>query len=137
MQNHFFLEDSEFEKQFENCTLDSELFTHEAHIRLAWIHLRKYGEQQAILNICGQLISYTASVGANDKFNKTVTVAAIKAVHHFMQKSKADTFYDFIQEFPRLIYNFRELLAFHYQVDIYNSPQAKQEYLEPDLSPFD
>jgi hypothetical protein len=40
---HFSLTDIEFENQFENGTLKPELFSHEAHVRLAWIHIKKYG----------------------------------------------------------------------------------------------
>ncbi|HNP32904.1 MAG TPA: hypothetical protein PKN96_06400 [Flavobacterium sp.] len=137
MEKHFHLDDSEFEKAFENCTIDPVIFTHEAHLRLAWIHITKYGEENAIGNICKQLMVFVEFVGANGKYNKTLTVAAIKAVHHFIKKSKSDTFDDFITEFPHLKYNFKELMNFHYKIDIFNSMQAKTEFLEPDLVPFD
>jgi hypothetical protein len=136
MNSHFEINDELFETQFQNCELDPALFNHEAHLRLAWIHITKYGADKAIENITRQLFSFVVSLGAIDKYNKTLTVAAIKAVNHFICKSGTDNFYDFIQEFPRLRYNFRELMGFHYQVDIFNSEIAKQNYLEPDLLPF-
>ncbi len=67
----------------------------------------------------------------------TLTIAAIKAVHHFIDRSDAISFGEFILEFPRLKYNFKELMAAHYQVDIYNSAKAKEEFVQPDLLPFD
>lgn len=137
MKHHFELDDAAFEKAFQNASLDPSLFTHEAHLRLAWIHLNKYGEQQAIENICNQILHYVKSLDETDKYNKTITVAAIKAVKHFMKKSSSSTFQDFILEFPRLKYNFKEIIGAHYQMDIYNAEQAKQEYLEPDLLPFE
>src|SRR5690349_3635830 len=136
MENHHQLTDAEFEKQFEDCTLNAEWFTHEAHLRLAWIHIRKYGVEQAIKNVCPQLIRYTESLGARDKFNKTVTVAALKAIDHFMKRSATDKFNDLILEFPRLKTDFKKLMAAHYGFDIFKSTQAKEEYLEPDLLPF-
>ena len=136
MESHFELSDALFEQQFENCTLNPAVFNHEAHLRLAWIHVRKYGVGPAIENICRQLTAYVDALGARDKFNKTLTVAAVRAVHHFISKSDADNFRDFIQQFPRLRNNFRELIAFHYQTDIFNSEAAKKEYMEPDLAPF-
>ena len=39
MQDHRQLTDQEFSAQFEQTTLDAALFNHEAHLRLAWIHL--------------------------------------------------------------------------------------------------
>lgn len=137
MEEHFKLTDSEFELKFENASLNPEVFTHEAHLRLAYIHIQKYGQEQAVKNICSQLLKFVTQLGAAAKFNKTVTVSAVKAVKHFMQKAESQNFEDFILEFPRLKYNFKELLAFHYKIDIFNSETAKKEFLEPDLEPFE
>ena len=136
MTDHFALSDPDFEQQFATAELDPALFNHEAHLRLAWIHIRKYGEAQAITNICSQLINFVSRLGALSKYNKTLTIAAIKAVHHFIKKSNAVSFEEFIREFPRLKYNFRELIASHYSIDVFQSEQAKQDYLQPDLLAF-
>jgi len=136
MKEHYELNDNEFEQQFSDCTLNETVFSHEAHLRLAWIYLLKYGLEMAISNICDQLQNYVRAVGAGDKYNKTLTIAAVRAVYHFMQKSQATNFHDFIRECPRLRYNFRELMGSHYKIDIYNSAEAKKEFIEPDLLPF-
>lgn len=136
MTSHLELSDDAFEILFSTCQLNPELFTHEAHLRLAWIHIKKYGETQAIENISTQLLNFVTWLGAVDKYNTTVTIAAIKAVHHFTQKSQSATFTDFIQEFPQLKFNFKELLRTHYRVDIFKLERAKQEFLKPDLLPF-
>jgi hypothetical protein len=137
MKNHVDLTDDEFEKQFEHCKIDPAMFTHEAHLRLAWIHIENYGVEKAITNICFQLRRYVEFLGAADKYNETVTVAAIRAVYHFQLKTDATTFADFIAKNPRLKNNFKELLAYHYVTDIFNSQKAKRQYLEPELLPFD
>ncbi|MBI3219209.1 MAG: hypothetical protein HYZ44_06835 [Bacteroidetes bacterium] len=137
MENHYELSDREFESQFAKGTFNPALFSHAAHLRLAWIHVTKYGETIAIQNITDQLKQFVTIVGAEDKYNHTLTVAAVKAVHHFVKKSQSTTFYDFINEFPRLKYNFKELMAVHYGLDIYNLPEAKAEFIEPDLVAFD
>ena len=137
MEPHFQLSDKQFEQQFENATLEPSVFRHEAHLRLAWIHLRKYGPEQTIINLCHQIRHFASVVGESDKYNKTLTIAAIKVVHHFMQKAHYDSFEEFILAFPRLKYHFRDLINAHYQTDIFKSELAKHEYLEPDLLPFD
>lgn len=137
MEKHFELNDFTFEQQFAHCSLDSTLFSHEAHLRLAWIHIHQYGIDQAIENICKQIKSYATSLGAHDKYNETVTIAAIRAVYHFMLRSKTDNFRDFIIENPRLKTSFKELLFSHYSTNIFTSERAKKEYLEPELLPFD
>lgn len=136
MQSHFDLNDQLFEAQFKAGAIDPAVFSHEAHLRLAWIHVKKYGLENAVANICPQLKSFVKIVGAVDKYNETLTVAAIRAVHHFMLKSAAPDFSNFIAEFPRLKYNFRQLMVYHYRTDIYNDAVAKTQYLEPELLPF-
>lgn len=137
MEQHFTLTDIQFEKLFQSCLLDPVIFTHEAHLRLAWIHIGKYGASIAIDNIRFQLKNFVDNLGARNKYNETVTIAAIKAVFHFMLKTKTNNFKDFITENPRLRNNFKELMAFHYHTDIFNSPTAKEKYLTPELLPFD
>lgn len=137
MERHFTLTDIELEKQFQSCSLDPAIFTHEAHLRLAWLYINKYGADKAIDNICCQLQNFVDSLGLKNKYNETVTIAAVKAIYHFMLKSKTDNFRDFITENSRLKYSFKELMAFHYQTDIFNSPTAKEMYLMPELLPFD
>ena len=137
METHFELSDSDFENRLINCELNPSDFTHEAHLRLAWINIKKYGIKQAEKNIQIELKNFVEFVGAKDKYNVTLTLAAIKAVYHFMLKSKSDTFKNFITEFPRLKNNFKDLMSCHYGFDIYNSDKAKTEFLEPDLVPFD
>lgn len=137
MEKHFELSDSEFEQQFISCELNPAYFSHEAHLRLAWININKYGIKQAEKNIQNQLQRFVESVGAKDKYNTTLTIAAIKAVYHFILQSHSDNFKSFITEFPRLKYNFKELINCHYGFDIYHSNLAKTKYLEPDLIPFE
>lgn len=137
MHAHFDLSDQQFEEQFDNCQLSPAIFSHEAHLRLAWIHINKYGIEKAVENICAQLKYYTRSLGAAYKYNETVTIAAIRAVYHFMLKSGADTFQDFILENPKLKSNFKDLLSQHYAIDIFTSELAKSTFLEPELLPFD
>lgn len=136
MEQHFILTDDQFEEQFATGSLDPTLFSHEAHLRLAWIHLSKYGEATAIENIREQLQNFVHRVGATGKYNDTLTVAAIKAVHHFMQKAPLPGFHAFIAAYPRLKTNFKDIIQQHYGFDIYNSAAARAAYVEPDLLAF-
>jgi len=137
MESHDDMTDLEFEQQFADGSLEARFFSHEAHLRLAWIHVSKYGIDKAIENIRTQLQHFVSAQGAKDKYNETVTVAAVRAVDHFMRKSGAKNFNDFIAENPRLKFQFKELLSFHYRTDIFISEMAKKQYLAPELLPFD
>lgn len=137
MEKHFERNDVEFMQQFNSCELNPAIFSHEAHLRLAWLLINRDGIEKAEKIIQQQLQQFVKSVGAEDKYNKTLTIAAMKAVDHFMKKSASDNFKDFIEEFPALKYNFKALMRTHYSFDIYNLPKAKEEYMEPDLVAFD
>ncbi len=109
MEQHYTLTDAEFEWQFTSAKLDPAVFSHEAHLRLAWIHLNRYGLERAIEHITGQLRNYTRAVGAADKYNETVTRAAIYAVNHFKIRSGCTDFREFYfgkralkNQFPQL-----------------------------------
>lgn len=135
--SHFDLSDAEFEQQIIHCNLSPEAFTHEAHLRLAYLHIKKYGIKLAQNNIQNLLLNFVGYVGANEKYNKTLTIAATKVVYHFMLKAKSENFNEFLLEFPQLKDKFKDLIHSHYSFNIFESKKAKSEYLSPDLIPFD
>ncbi|MEM8507186.1 MAG: hypothetical protein AAF717_05115 [Bacteroidota bacterium] len=137
MEAHVKLTDDTFEQQFHKGKLDPSVFSHEAHLRLAWLYIMKYGVEATIAKICTEIKNFALQNGAPHKFNRTVTVAAVKAVHHFVLKSEAKSFSDFIREFPRLKYRFKDLMRTHYSFDIYSDPKAKEHFLPPDILPFE
>jgi len=129
--------DQEFVHLFETGKLSPSLFTHEAHLRLAYIYLKNFGEKTAINKCCEGIRQFDRLHGDGTKFHKTLTVASVKAVRHFMQKSRSTTFDGMIAEFPRLKTSFKQLLNQHYAFDLLKNPEAKTEYVAPDLIPFD
>ena len=137
MEKHKELTDLEFETQFKNCTFNPHSFSHEAHLRLAWIHIQHYGLEQACQNVCEQILAFDKTHDKGEKFHTTLTIASLKILFHFMNKAKSDTFQGLLAEFPQLKNRFKKLVDTHYGFDIYTSEQAKKEYLAPDLVEFD
>ena len=70
------------------------------------------------------------------KFNMTVTVAAVKAVDHFVRRSKVNPSLHSYPN-PQLKENFRGLMDSHYGFDIFKSETARSEFVDPDREPFD
>lgn len=130
------LPDAEFIQQFRDCNIDPAAFNHEAHLRLAWVHIQKNGLEKAKKNIQEQLQKFVDFAGARDKYHTTITVAAIEAVNHFMEKSSAQNFEEFILENPRLKDDFKTLISSHYSFDIFSSEDARKGYVAPDVQPF-
>ena len=136
METHYNISDNDFENQLANCTLDPSIFSHEAHLRLAWIHIKKYGIDQAVENIQSQLKKFVAHVGATDKYNTTLTIVAVRAVDHFIKKSNHADFQTFTAAFPKLKSDFKSLINSHYSFDIFENEKARKKFLEPDLNPM-
>ena len=128
--------DSEFKKKFEDCTFDPSKFTHEAHLHLAWIHINQCGPEEAAENLCRQIERFDKKFGDGTKYNKTVTIAAVRILYSYMQKSKSHSFEHFIHTYPELKETFKKLISLHYSFDIFSSAEAKYEYIPPDLRPF-
>lgn len=135
-ETHEQFSDEEFCKQLSNYTLNPKLFSHEAHLRLGWLNIKKHGLQKAEERIQEQFKNYVTHVGAQDKYNLTVTIVAMKAIHHFMKQSETTKFKNFIAENMQLKTDFKELIGTHYSADIFNLEKAKIKFLEPDLLPF-
>ncbi|RXP44791.1 hypothetical protein EC396_16650 [Lutibacter sp. HS1-25] len=127
------LSDNELLEQIENCTLDPALFTHETLLRLTWILINKYGLNIAILKNNEIKSNYYKNALKSDKFNITLTKAYTEILHHFMQQSSTKDFNKLLREFPRLKYNFNNLVKTHYGYNILK--EHRKEGPEP-TKPF-
>ena len=136
IKDHTQLSDEDYERQFARCTFKPRLFSHEAHLRLAYIHIKKYGLTKAEENMVDQIKHFADYYGATEKFNKTVTIAAARAMNHFMEKATSDNFSDLMREFPKLSTNFKDILRQHYSFNVFSDPKAKKEFILPDLLSF-
>ena len=136
MQAHYQLSDAAFAQKFHDCTLTPQWFTHEAHLRLAWVYIRQFGLEKAEKALCTDIARFDRTFDDGTKFHTTLTVAAAKVVHHFMQKGTYPNFQALIEAHPRLIYNFKDLLLSHYEAGVLFSNEAKYTYVKPDLLPF-
>lgn len=137
MEQHYQYDDQALENGLKDGSLPPEAFSHEAHLRLAWIQIKKYGIRSGIQRTCEIIRGFAAHHGGLSKYHVTLTTAAVRAVYHFMLKSQKATFIELMEEFPRLKSNFRRLIKTHYSDAVLYSLQAKYVYHEPDLLPFD
>ena len=112
------LTDKDFLEQIENCTLDPVLFTHENLLRMTWILIKKYGIKIALLKNNELKQNYYKNVFKNDKFNATLTKAYTEILYHFMQQTSTNNFEKLLREFPRLKYDFKDLVKTHYGYNI-------------------
>lgn len=102
MQSHWDLNNDQFEEAFQKQTLDPTLFNHIAHLRLTWIHVTKYGKENAIRKICNQIKSFDQKFGDGTKFNEELTKRSVDLIDLKVSESTSNTFQEFLKEFPEL-----------------------------------
>jgi len=111
MMSHWELNNDEFELEFRKGSFNPSLFNHEAHLRLAFIHITKYGLHQAIENLCEQIARYDLIHGTGRKFSASITASAVFILNQFLTKCNTNSFSRLINTYPELKYNFRSLLG--------------------------
>lgn len=136
MEKHWRFSDEVYEQKFREIKFPPLYFSHEAHLRLAYIHLQKYGLDQSVKNMCKQIYDFAMKYGATMKFNATVTYASLQIMYHYMQNTKSDNFKGLILEFPNLLQDFKTEIQKYYSWDVFRSPEAKANIYQPDLEPF-
>ncbi len=72
------MDDSELLRQFESCTLPFELWTHRAHVRVAYTYLTRYSFDEAMDRIRIAIKRYNAHNnrpdGPLEGYNETTTM---------------------------------------------------------------
>lgn len=136
-KTHADYSNSELKKGLLTGTLPAVLFNHEAHLRLAFNEINAFGISGAIISVPEIIQTYVSHLGVKDKYNETLTIAAVKVVYHFLLKVPGSNFDHFIAQTPKLLTSFKELIHTHYSQGVYSSVKAKSLYVKPDLIPFD
>jgi len=135
MANTTELTDLEFVRAFEACELSNDCFHHRDHIRLAWIYLHCYGEQEARKRIVAAIRKFAAHHGKSDKYHETITVAWLRLVANEMARLTPEaSFVDLIAAAPEL-FDKRSLERF-YSAAALASDAARTSWVQPDLQPL-
>lgn len=135
-QLHRKLSDAEFESTFADKTFRPGWFTHEAHLRLAYIHITKYGYATALAHLRDQIKSFAENLGIYDKYHDTVTITAVLMTAEAMDNSDETDFLKLIEGSGAYLLNFKELLKKHYSYDLFKDQRSRDHWVAPDLKPF-
>ena len=126
------MDDQAFLKAFEDGTLAPNEFTHEAHIRMAWLYLRAYGWDEGITHIRDGIQQFAKRVGASTKYHETITVFWARIVLHMIhEQPMIERFEEFMAHFPQVLDS--RLISGYYSAELLVTPEARQVWMEPDL----
>jgi hypothetical protein len=129
------LADDEFVDAVESCTLPNEQVDHRAHVRLAYLYLRRLGPAEARARIQQTILRYAAKLGAAHKYHVTITVAWMILVEHAAAGLPAEAGYEtLLAEHPDL--QNKAALDRYYSSELLASDAARQSFVEPDLAPL-
>ena len=123
---------------FENCTLPKAQWTHQAHVRVAFLYIRDHGLTRAIDHMRAGLQALSAARGVPDSagrgYHETITLAFLHLIAAAHQTAPCTTSEQFCHRFPDLLK--KSILQNYYSQEKITSPQAKTNFLEPDLAPL-
>src|SRR5580704_18785941 len=133
------MSDDEFLAAFEECTLRRSQWTHEAHVRMAWLYLTQYPlaesierARQGIRQLNATFSLFACGSGRNtDGYHDTITVAFIRLIA--ARHENDESFPSFCERNPDLFDRKLTALLRFYSKELLNSGAAKQCFIEPDL----
>ena len=130
--------DEAFFDSFMHCTLPSPEWTHEAHIRLAWLTLSKLPYPAALDRIRTGIRTYNDNVLKKAiAYHETITVVFTRLVAAGREPLPVDhAFADFKLAHPLLFDRTLPALLRHYRRETLFSSVARADFVPPDLLPL-
>jgi hypothetical protein len=123
-----------FEELMAEVMASARRFGHREHVHLTWLTVRRCGVSAAIGVISDGIQRTARYAGAPQKYHATVSRAWVELVgHHALESGEAD-FTAFAGRHPALLD--KRLLTRFYRPATLATPQAKSDWVEPDLAPF-
>ncbi|HXX94660.1 MAG TPA: hypothetical protein VEN81_13585 [Planctomycetota bacterium] len=129
--------DDEFLVAFERCALShDEQWTHAAHLRMAYCHLKKFPFEEALSRVRSGIPRLNAKFGTPELlergYHDTLTVAWMRLIHATMRAhgalADAETFF---KAHPHLTHS--SVIGLFYSDGRLWSWEAKKGFVEPDL----
>ena len=128
--------DRTFRNDFEEGRVTPSQFDHRAHVRLAYVYLTEGSVETAAEAMREALLAFLARHHIDAaKYHETLTRSWIMAVRHFMERTPATRSADaFIAANPELLDS--RIMLTHYSAAVLFSPEARAQFVEPDLDPI-
>lgn len=128
--------DFEFARSFDSGELSPREFDHRAHLRLAYVHLARYGLDAAVSTFRESLIAFLRKHQIDPaRFHETLTQAWLQAVWHFMVRvGDTASSEDFLLRSSVL--QDPKIMLTHYSRELLFGEEARQRFVVPDLEPI-
>lgn len=125
--------EQEFYEQFENATLEVNIFDHSNHVKMAWIYLKKFGLPEAMINFSKALKKFAAANGASGLYHETITFAYLILINERLQNlENKEDWESFNKANPDLFDWQNNILKKYYREETIKSAFAKKVFVFPD-----
>lgn len=129
--------DAEFLKAFESCCLSADQWTHQAHVRMAWLYLQRMPLPLAIPVVREGIKRYNVSLNKPLGYHETITQAFLHLISDRIQNGKVPQSFElFCSQHPDLLDREMKALLAHYQKETLFSQLARETFVCPDVSPL-
>ena len=126
------LDDDAFMARFADGTLASDDFHHRDHVRMAWLHIRRWPLAEAIARFDVDLRRFAEAKGAPKLYHATITWAYVVLVHERAQDRPADDWGAFAAAHPDLLSWRPSVLDRYYEEATLRSDRARRVFVMPD-----
>lgn len=132
------MNDVEFLRAFEKCTLTPADWTHEAHVRMAWLYLTHEPYDSALTLIRAGIQNLNARVLKKDlAYHETITVAFARLIESARRTlPAAHSLSDVKLHAPDLFDRQLSAVLKYYSRERLFSAESRAGWLEPDLVPL-
>jgi hypothetical protein len=136
------MSDEEFLKSFEATMLPFEQWTHRAHVKVAYLYLKRHPFEEALQRLRDGIKAYNAAHRVAESptsgYNETTTRAFLHLIAATMGAYggtfPTETADAFCESHPQLMT--RHALRLFYSPQRRMHPLAKTQFIEPDLAPL-
>jgi hypothetical protein len=126
--------DDEFLAAFEAAAIPRPDWTHEAHVRMAWLYLTRLPHAEALERVRSGIRKLNGAIGSPDGYHETITVAYVRVIASRLRDGEA--FPAFRDRNPDLLDRTLSALLRHYSAERLRSAEARRAFVAPDCGPL-
>ena len=122
------LSDDELLAALEAGTLPEARFDHAAHVRAAYLYLRRLPFPQAVATMCTTIRNYARALGKSERYHETITIAFMSLIHgQIWRQAEGAGWEEFRARNPQLLRS--DALLAYYPKAVLESPEARARFL--------
>ncbi len=126
------MSDDEFLLAFETCAFTRPEWTHEAHVRMAWLYVTRLPFVEALDRVRRGIQKLNGKIGSPDGYHETITVAFVHVIAARLRPG--ESYPTFRERNPDLFDRALPALLRHYSKERLWSAEARKAFIEPDVS---